>query len=422
MLPKLLAIAALTTSVTPTGVGLPADQRDPCDGLPGRDARGVLAQMTEPQRVGQLFMVGTPATSPGPATLAAISRHHVGNVMLTGRSDAGARATARVVAGLQSRATPAATDGVRLLVSTDQEGGNVQVLRGPGLSPIPSALEQRRFSRARLRAAAERWARELATAGVNMDLAPVMGTVPGPVAAGRNPPIGAFGREYGFAPRVVAALGTAFAAGLQHSHVLPTIKHFPGLGRVHANTDTSTRVTDDVTRRHDRYLRPFRAAIARGHAPFVMMSTAYYTRLDPRHPAAFSPFVIRRVLRGDLGFTGAVISDDLGGARQVSRWPYGQRAVRFLRAGGDMVLTVDPATLPAMYHRVLSRARSRAGFRRRVDAAALRILQIKQRNHLLGSRPEVAEAPLRPPAPLPQWLRGLTGTPERVGRRCSGLS
>ena len=93
---------------------------------------------------------------------------------------------------------------------------------------------------------------------------------------------------------------------------------------------------------------PFRRAVDAG-VPVVMMVDGVYTRLDRRNPAAFSRFVIRTMLRGDLGFRKVVISDDLGSAQQVAGWSYGARAVRFLGAGGDLVLTVDPATLPAMY-------------------------------------------------------------------------
>ena len=81
--------------------------------------------MSLEQRVGQMFMVGTPATSVSAATASQIGRYHVGNVMLTGRSYAGTRGPARVAARMQARATRAATDGVRLLVSTDQEGGKL---------------------------------------------------------------------------------------------------------------------------------------------------------------------------------------------------------------------------------------------------------------------------------------------------------
>jgi beta-N-acetylhexosaminidase len=161
-----------------------------------------------------------------------------------------------------------------------------------------------------------------------------------------------------------------------------TAKHFPGLGRVRANPDIASGVTDPVTGPRDPYLEPFRTAVRAG-VPVVMMSTAFYPRLDRTHPAAFSRTVIDGLLRRRLGFRGVVVSDDLGSARQVARYPYGVRAVRFLAAGGDLVLTVDPATLPAMHRAVLARTRSSPAFRQRVEQAALRVLRIKQRHGLL---------------------------------------
>ena len=137
-----------------------------------------------------------------------------------------------------------------------------------------------------------------------------------------------------------------------------------------------------MTTRDDSYLEPFARSITAG-VPFVMMSTAYYSRIDSGRPAAFSPIVIGEMLRGDLGFDGVVISDDLGGARQVAAWSPGQRALRFIDAGGDLVLTVDPTVLPAMYRAVLTRARKDAVFRARVDASATRVLRAKQAQGLL---------------------------------------
>jgi beta-N-acetylhexosaminidase len=180
----------------------------------------------------------------------------------------------------------------------------------------------------------------------------------------------------------VARHGVAFLRGMAAGGVVPTVKHFPGLGRVRANTDTASGVTDRVTRRRDPYLAPFQAAVD-AHVPFVMMSTAYYARLDPKHPAAFSPYVVGTMLRSDLGFRGVIISDDLGRARQVARWTPAQRALRFVAAGGDVVLTVDSAPLPAMYRAVLGRAHVNKAFRAKVNAAALRVLTAKQHRNLL---------------------------------------
>jgi beta-N-acetylhexosaminidase len=366
---------------SPTGLAsLPAtpspSPTTPTPAAPPDTVQTALAGMSPAQRVGQLFMIGTPATEASRQTLRQIRRYHLGSVILTGRSHDGSSGTARVAAALQARTGPS-TAGVRLLVATDQEGGAVQVLQGAGLTQMPSALEQGSWSPGRLHKAAARWARQLRRAGVNMNLAPVLDTVPGPGAAPGNAPIGAYGREYGFTPGSVARHGLAFARGMAEHGVAPTVKHFPGLGRVHGNTDYSSGVVDSTTRRDDPYLAPFRRAIRAG-VPFVMMSTAYYRHLDPDNPAAFSRFVIETMLRGDLGFRGVVVSDDLANAQQVARWSYGQRALKFIAAGGDLVLAVDPAALPAMFHAVLHRARHDRSFRAKVRAAALHVLQAKQ--------------------------------------------
>ena len=98
--------------------------------------------MTPAQRVGQLFMAGTPATRRARRCSRVIRRQHVGSVILTGRSHASVSATRAVTRRLQAAATAAATGGVPLVVAADQEGGNVQVLQGPGFSRMPTALTQ----------------------------------------------------------------------------------------------------------------------------------------------------------------------------------------------------------------------------------------------------------------------------------------
>jgi beta-N-acetylhexosaminidase len=345
-------------------------------------AKAVLDRMTLRQRVGQLFMVGTPATGETGSIGHAITDLHVGNVMMTGRSSLGVDATARLSKQLQSLTTRRATAGAPLLVSTDQEGGAVQVLQGPGFSRMPSAVTQGGWSPSQLRSQARDWGDQLAAAGITVNLAPVLDTVPSGTADA-NPPIGAFGREYGSDPAAVTEHGLAFADGMTSAGVVPVVKHFPGLGRVDANTDTSSGVTDHVTTRRDRLLRPFATAIGQG-VPMVMMSTAVYARLDPEHPAAFSRRIVTGLLREQLGFGGVVISDDLGAARQVASWSPGERATQFIAAGGDLVLTVDGPFVAQMVSAVVDRAESDPGFRATVNASALRVLQLKNDRGLLG--------------------------------------
>jgi beta-N-acetylhexosaminidase len=114
-----------------------------------------------------------------------------------------------------------------------------------------------------------------------------------------------------------------------------------------------------------------------------MMSTAIYTRIDAKQPAAFSSRVIGGLLRGTLGYRGVVISDDLGAAKQVARYSVASRALRFLGAGGDMVLTVDPTQAGTMTSAILARMKTSTAFKNHVRASALRVLRAKQARGLL---------------------------------------
>ena len=272
--------------------------------------------------------------------------------------------------------------GVGLEISTDQEGGLVQALSGPGFSEIPTALEQGQMTPAALQRAAHGWGQQLARAGVTLDLAPVVDVVP---AGTSNAPIGDYDREFGHTPAAVAEDGAAFVRGMHAAGVGVSIKHFPGLGRASGNTDTTAGVIDDVTTESDPFLRPFAAGIRAG-APYVMVSTATYTRIDPDNIAAFSPAIIDEMLRERLGYDGVVISDDVGIALSVADVPVGQRAVRFVAAGGDVVLTVVPEQAPAMVDALVRRADSSTAFRDTLDEAVTRVLVRKARAGLATCR------------------------------------
>jgi beta-N-acetylhexosaminidase len=163
--------------------------------------------------------------------------------------------------------------------------------------------------------------------------------------------------------------------------VVTTAKHFPGLGRVAGNTDFTGDVVDDVTTPDDRYLAPFRAAVA-AHVPFVMVSLATYERIDPDHLAVFSPTIIDGILRKDIGFRGVVTSDALG-ATAVASIPAGARAVDFISAGGDLIVVNQVSVAIDMAKALAAEASASPSFAARIDASVRRILQTKQREGLL---------------------------------------
>jgi|SRR5579859_1875264 len=319
-------------------------------------------------QVGQLLMIGTPATDPTSVT-DTVRRYKLGGVFLAGQSTQPAATVRHGVDALQSSAT------LGLLVATDQEGGLVQRLKGPDFPPIPSAVAQGQEDQATLRARTADWAGRLRAAGITMDLAPVADTVPAGTAAA-NPPIGALNRQYGSDPDAVARDVTTVVEAAQSAGILTTAKHFPGLGRVRANTDTSTAAVDSQATVDDPYLRPFTAAIKAGTAA-VMVSSAAYPKIDPDAIAAFSAPVITDLLRQRLGFTGIVISDDLGAAVAVTAVPVGERAVRFVKAGGDIVLTVRATDAGPMTTALLAAAQQSPAFAARVTDAARHVVAAK---------------------------------------------
>lgn len=333
----------------------------------------LAAAMTPAQRAGQLLMVGLKPTMSSRALADQVRDEGIGGVIYLGGWYGGTASVATVSARLQ-----AAGRG-HLLLAADQEGGAVQQLRGPGFSSIPSARVQGTTGTATEQRNATLWSRELVRAGVNVNLAPVTDTVPTSLG-GANQPIGRYDRDFSRGASMTnGRYAAAFVHGTLASGIAPTLKHFPGLGRVTGNTDTTSHgITDSTTSPTDPYLAAFEAGIAAG-APLMMVSSAMYPRLDPANQAVFSSAVVTGLLRQRLRFGGVVVSDDLGLAESVAQVPVGQRATRFVAAGGDIVLTAAANQAPIMLGALVVRGAASRTFAARIYAAAAKVLDLKAR-------------------------------------------
>jgi beta-N-acetylhexosaminidase len=359
----------------PPTPSLPPVESTSAPASPGLDCvSNTLRGMSLAEQVGQVLMIGTTVNSPD-ALNDTVKQFHLGGVFLQGRSTHTAAQLRSGIADLQKQA------GTPLLISLDQEGGSVQTLKGPDFPIIPSALKLGAGPPAELKNTVSDSAKRLAGIGVSVNLAPVADTVPESVGE-QNPPIGAFKRQYGSDPAKVAAAIRTVVPASQDAGVLTMLKHFPGLGRVRANTDTSTNAVDDTATVNDPYLRPFADGIKAGSAG-VMISSASYAKLDDSSIAAFSKPIITDLLRTKLKFKGLVMSDDLGAADAASIVAPGERAVRFLAAGGDMVLTIRGSDAAPMSASLLAKAENDPGFRYRVNNAARHVLEAKKKAGLL---------------------------------------
>lgn len=176
--------------------------------------------------------------------------------------------------------------------------------------------------------------------------------------------------------RTVAPLARAAVRGWLAGGVLPAVGHFPGQGAASQDPVEGPSVVGA-----EPEVEAFAPALRR--APAVVVSNAAYTTYDPTTPAALLPAIVRDLLRGDLGFRGVAISDELAGAAAATGATVADAAVRALRAGCDVVRVRSEVERDAAYRRVLSAARTGRIPRARVREALLRVLTLKERAGLL---------------------------------------
>lgn len=238
-----------------------------------------------------------------------------------------------------------AANGLPPLVMTDEEGGAVQRMTNL-VGSIPSARQMgASMSSGQIRVLASRLAARMRTAGVTMDLGPVLD-----VDGGRGPtsrdPDGT--RSFSADARVAAADGLAFAAGLRDGGIAPVVKHFPGLGAATGNTDVMAASTLPWGSLQRAGMIPFEDAV-HARLPAIMISNASVPGLTTL-PSSVSHAVITTVLRQQLGYQGLVMTDSLSAtALHAAGYSVPAAAVAAVSAGADMVLfTATPASVAGL--------------------------------------------------------------------------
>ena len=230
--------------------------------------------------------------------------------------------------------------GRRLLVATDHEGGRI-VMLGRGVTIFPDNLalgtageEAFAFRQGHIEA------RELRRLGIDLNLGPCLDVL----TERYSPNIGI--RSYGKDPKIVARYGVARIRGMASAGLSACAKHFPGKGHspldAHLKLPTIDSTPDEMRATH---LPPFVEAIAAG-IEAVMTSHPVYPKLDPSGvPATFSRRLVGDWLRGELGFGGVIVSDDLEMGAVSETCPIGEATVRAAAAGHDLLLVchTEPA-------------------------------------------------------------------------------
>ncbi len=227
----------------------------------------------------------------------------------------------------------AAAAGRGIIVSVDQEGGVVTRL-GPahGFPAVASQATIGKGTKAEARSWARGLAATLATSGFTLNFAPVVDLDVNPT----SPAIGALDRSFSADPAVVVEMASIEIRAHHQAGVRTTLKHFPGIGSSTTNTDFGVA---DVTKTWKPIeLEPFRQLIAAGLADVVMAGHVVNKHLDPDHPASLSNQVVTGMLRGDLGWDGIVVTDDMQAAAIVDAFGADEAVLLALEAGNDLLL------------------------------------------------------------------------------------
>ncbi|HVC08538.1 MAG TPA: beta-N-acetylhexosaminidase [Elusimicrobiota bacterium] len=238
--------------------------------------------------------------------------------------------------------------GRRLIASIDHEGGWVVRFKD-GVTAFPgNAALGRAGDPALARAVGRRMAEELRTLGITLNLAPVLDVL----GAKYNPGIliRSFGRDAGRCAR----MGAAFVRGLQDNGVWACAKHFPGKGEARKDAHYALPVIRTSRAQIARHLKPFEAAIRAG-VSCVMSSHIVLPALDSQ-PATFSEPIIRGILRQKMGYSGVIVSDDLGMAGATTKRSVPQAAQDALKAGHDLLIVSHDKTVQARTAEALEEA------------------------------------------------------------------
>lgn len=334
-------------------------------------------------KIAQLLIVGFKGDRLLPnSTLAADLRDRaLGGVILFDRHLAtkspdnniiSATQTARLCAELQDCA------GGRLLIAVDQEGGMVSRFKAERSFPVTATA--RRLGESGdvgLTAITAACTAELLSAvGINLNLAPVVDLD----LDTANPIIGCYQRSFAADPAVVGRHAAAWVTAHRRRRILTCLKHFPGHGSSRA--DSHLGFVDISATWREEELAPFRNLIAENMADLVMVGHLFHRRIDPHLPATLSPAAISGLLRRDLAFGGAVITDDMQMRAITDRYGLAEACIMALTAGADIIIIgnnieYDPLIVGRITAAIVEAVRQGRLSEERIDTAWHQVMKLQ---------------------------------------------
>lgn len=378
---KLDASAPAASAVSPGGAG---------DAAGPQTAESLLHSMTLFEKIGQLFIVRPEAlnynlsshtanSAPGGLkavnsdTAAMLQRYPVGGVCFFGANIAAPAQLTAFTGGLQKQSK------VPLFIAVDEEGGRVaRVANTEGFS-VPTfesmlAIGATGDTNNAYHVGATIGG-YLKTYGFNLDFAPVADVFTNP----QNTVIG--DRAFGSDPHLVARMVTAEIRGLHDAGIMSAIKHFPGHGDTSDDTHAGTVMVDKTWEQLKQCeLIPFTAGFASTDMVMISHITTPKITTDGL-PASLSREMLTDRLRGELGYTGVIVTDSLEMKAITANYSAADAAVKAFSAGADILLL--PGDLISAYNGVYNAVTNGTISEQRLDESVLRILRLKEKHGLL---------------------------------------
>ena len=338
------------------------------------DAAHILSQMTTEEKVAQIFVIAPeqllPTTAAQTEASAALSKaaaqYPVAGFILFAPNIQTPEQTRAFTKALSSL-TP-----IPALLAVDEEGGRVARLARNGQFFLPKFKSMEAVGntgdRENARGAGQLIGSYLASFGFTVDFAP-------DVDVNTNPENIVIGdRSFGSDPRLVADMAGAFLSGLHSTGVKGCIKHFPGHGDTKGDTHADyVAVTKSWSELTECELIPFTQNLS--SADCVMVAHVTCAAVDADAPASLSKTLITEKLRGELGYTGVILTDALNMGAIEKNYGSGEASVRAFEAGNDMLLM--PKDFYAAYDAVLHAVKAGRISGERLNESVLRILTLK---------------------------------------------
>ena len=344
--------------------------------------RKILSGMTLEEKIGQMFQVGFNGKKVTSDIKEMIEDYHIGGIIYFRRNIKSLQQVSGLSNELQILSANKRPD-LPLIISTDQEGGMVNRLVGgthfPGNMVIGAAKKSSLAERA-----GRAIAGELKAVGINMDFAPVLDVSNNPL----NLVIGT--RSFGGDPLLVADLGVAFIKGMQEEGIIACAKHFPGHGDTSVDSHLDLPVIECRRERLEKVeIYPFKAAIKAG-VDSIMTAHICVPALESRKgiPATLSYSILTDLLRGELGYTGVVITDCMEMKAIADTFGVVEGSIMAIEAGSDIVLVSHSLDKQKAAIEAVAKA-VKAGriTEKRISQSVLRILRLKEKRIGLESPP-----------------------------------